>query len=64
MENIKIIFLKGTVSIILSDPPCKNGTARFKTVRLKAFTDHWFKLDINVYKLKEMIIFNCGFSKQ
>ena len=30
--------LKGTVSVILSDPPCNKGNARFTTVPLKPLT--------------------------
>ena len=30
---------KGTVSLISSDPPCKDGNARFTTVTLKALSD-------------------------
>ena len=41
-EDLKVILLtkyisfKGTVSVILSDPPCKDGNARF-TFRYKYF---------------------------
>ena len=28
-------FIKGTVSVISSDPPCKDGNSRFKTAPLK-----------------------------
>ena len=31
--------LEGTVSVILSDPPCKDGNDRFTTVPLKALSD-------------------------
>ena len=31
--------IKGTVSVISSDPPCKDGNARFTTVPLKALSD-------------------------
>ena len=33
------IKFKGTISENLSDPPCKNGNARFTTVHLKALYD-------------------------
>ena len=33
------IKLKGTVSAILSDPPCKDGNAGFTTLPLKALSD-------------------------
>ena len=33
------LLLKGTVSVISSDPPCKDGNARFTTVSLKALSD-------------------------
>ena len=32
--------LKETVSVILSDPPCKDGNAGFTTVPLKVLSDH------------------------
>ena len=41
LNNLKNTFLflklcvKGTVSVIISDPPCKNGNVRFTTVPLK-----------------------------
>ena len=34
---------KGTVSVILSDPPCKNGNARLTTVPLQALSDQVIK---------------------
>ena len=35
----KCLFsFKGTVSVILSDPPCKVGNARFTRVPLEAFS--------------------------
>ena len=38
------IPLKGTVSVISSDPPWKDGNARFTTVHLKAYSDQlWFR---------------------
>ena len=33
------MFIKGTVSLISSDPSCKDGNARFTTVTLKALSD-------------------------
>ena len=33
------LVLKGTVSVISSDPPCKDDNARFSTVPLKALSD-------------------------
>ena len=35
----KSIFFKGTVSVILSDPPCKNDYTRYTTVPLKALSE-------------------------
>ena len=32
---VSLAQLKGTVSVILSDPPCKEGNARFTTIPLK-----------------------------
>ena len=34
--------LKGSVSIISSDPPCKDGNARFTTVHISVFIDQAF----------------------
>ena len=33
------IRLKGTVNVISSDPPCKEGNARFTMFPLKALSD-------------------------
>ena len=42
--------LKGTVSVISSDPPCKDGNARFTTVPLEAFLIKYdYESDINVF---------------
>ena len=35
----KKLKLEGTVSVISSDSPCKDGTARLTTVTLKALSD-------------------------
>ena len=32
LKNLDFTFPKGTVSVISSDPPCKDGNARFTTV--------------------------------
>ena len=53
MSFFKKLFLldfffnvKGTVSVTLSDPPCKDRNARFTIVPLKAFPDVYiFKAD-------------------
>ena len=38
------IIIKGTVSVISSDPPCKDGNARFTTGPLKALPDQvWIR---------------------
>jgi len=37
--NLYLVFFKGTVSVILSDPSCKDGNARFTMVTLKALYD-------------------------
>ena len=41
--------LKGTVSVILDDPPCKDGNARFTTIPLKPLCDQKFEKDIVVF---------------
>jgi len=33
------LMLRGTVSVISSDPPCKDSNSRFTTVPLKALSD-------------------------
>jgi len=37
--KLKEGVIKGTVSVISSDPPCKDGNARYTTVPLKALSD-------------------------
>ena len=34
-----VIHIEGTVSVVSSDPPCKDGNARFTNVPLKPSTD-------------------------
>ena len=47
--------LKGTVSVISSDPQCKDDNARFTTVPLKPFTDQkWQFLHCGLYYKQEM----------
>ena len=39
-----ICFIKGTVSVISSDPPCKYGNDWFTTVALKSLSDQvWIR---------------------
>ena len=38
LETVQSAFLKGTVSIISSDSPCKDGNARFTTLPLIALS--------------------------
>ena len=49
-------FIKGTVSIILSDPPCKDGNTRFTTVPWKALPSH-VGLDIHVFLINYLFSF-------
>ena len=43
-RTMNILMFKGTVSIISSDPPCKDGYARFRTVPPKPYSDQkWGK---------------------
>ena len=37
IEGQHSLFSKGTVSVISSDPSCKDGSARFTTVLLKPY---------------------------
>ena len=42
-------ILKGTVSVISSDPPCKDDNAWFTKVPLKALSDqHWIRYKITI----------------
>ena len=52
-------YLKGTVSVISSDPPCKHGNGQLITIPLKACLIK-YKLDINVCNLKNGC-FQLGF---
>ena len=36
---LQLNTVKGIVTVILSDPPCKYGNAQFTTVPLKALSD-------------------------
>ena len=53
-------FLKGTVSVISSNPLCKNGNARFTNLPLKALSDQVW----NRYSCfgSSKLICSCGFS--
>ena len=44
----KTIVYRGTVRAILSDPPCKDGNARFTTMPWKTFSDQVLT-NINVF---------------
>ena len=62
------LLFKGTVSVILSDPPCKDGYARISMVPLQLNRIAYklypikFQLDINVFVSLKLSIFICGFS--
>jgi len=45
-------MVKGTVSEVSSDPPCRESNARLTTVHFKALSLIKYKLDINVYNLE------------
>ena len=47
-------FIKGTASVILSNPLCKNGNARFTNVPLKLCLIK-YELDIQIYNLENCI---------
>ena len=54
------LFLRGTVSVILSEPPCKDDNARFTVVPLIAFFQFMNYIDVNVFNpLKTDLIVNC-----
>ena len=55
-----------SLSVILSDPPCKVGNAPFTMVPFKALSDHLYELDIQI-RHTNFILFThffaiCGFS--
>ena len=58
------MFIKGTASLISSDPPCKDDNARFTTVPLKALSDQVYRIRYQCLKFQKLIIFNCGFSSK
>ena len=39
LDKFDWLYLKGTVSVISSDSPCKYGNAWFTTVQLRALSD-------------------------
>ena len=49
-------FVKGTVSVISSDPPFADCVAWFTTVPLKALSDLKYELDMHVF-----VYSNCLF---
>ena len=53
--------IKGTVSIISSDFPCKDGNARFTTDPLKAFSDQVL-IDVKCFCFFKLFNFICGCS--
>jgi hypothetical protein len=51
--------IKGTVRVISSDPTCKDYSARFTMVSLKALSDQvWYPC----FSFGKLIIFSFGFS--
>ena len=38
-SGLNFFYIKGTVSVILSDPSCKEGNVRFTTVPYKPLSD-------------------------
>jgi len=57
LEKKKFLnLIKGTVSVISSDSPCKDSISWFKTVSLKAFSDQvWIRY-------QSFCFLNCSFS--
>ena len=54
---------KGTASVILSDPPCKDDNVRFKRITLKALSDQvWTRYQCLCFW--KLILFTCGFSQE
>ena len=37
--SLKVWILKGTVSVISRNPPCKDGSVRFTTIPIKSLTN-------------------------
>jgi len=56
------ISLKGTVSAISSDPPCKDGNARFTTVSLKTCRIK-YELDINIFITQKLTLLDTFFDQ-
>ena len=46
----KQLSYKGTVSVILSDPPCKDDNARFTMIHLNRYVNNKWKINIGVFK--------------
>ena len=48
--NIFLLVFKGSVSVISSDPPCKDNTARLPTVPFESLSDDvWTEVDKYVF---------------
>ena len=60
-KRVFLNFLKGTVSVISSHPPWKDGNARFTTVTLKASSvQEWIRYPC--FCFFKLFIFICDFS--
>ena len=46
------MHVKGTLRVILSDPSCKDGNARFTTGHLKTLSNQFYELAFNVCDLE------------
>jgi len=57
------LLVKGTGSLISSDPPCKNGNTRFTTVPLKALSDQVWKR-YSFFCIFKLFIFIWCFSEK
>ena len=66
---INIVLSKGTVSVILSDPPCTDGIARLTMVPMKLFRIDYVKdivvfLGLKVFHSNNSNMFSCSRNAQ
>ena len=60
-QILSTVPFKETVSVISSDPSCKDGNARFTTIPLKPLSDQVF-VRYQCFGFFKLFIFICGFS--
>ena len=55
LSKQSVFYIKGTVSVITSDPSCKDGNFRFATVPLKALSDQVWIIYQCLYNIKNWV---------